>query len=187
MSTRGVVGWDKQAKQQRSTIKQLQSRDATEPRYVPPIMPCRLSAHGARDHYHSYGYQFHSGDATSAKFAIPHADIHQRDDVTLRHSKLPVSQQRRDNSNWPFWPRYDPRCNMWISSKRKMWRYVTARYPSRNRDATMVIGPSGLSTIHFATCGYPASEGCDATSQQISYLVTKSQNGSAHGLDANLE
>ena len=34
-----------------------------------------------------------------------HADIHHREDVTLRHSKLPVSQQRRDNSHWPFWPK----------------------------------------------------------------------------------
>lgn len=48
-----------------------------------------------------------------------------------------------------------------------------------------MYGPWG--TIHVATCGYhAASEGCDATSQQISNLVTKTLYGSTHGLVANL-
>ena len=35
--------------------------------------------------------------------AMRHADIHQREGVTLRHSKLP-SRNRDATSNWPFWP-----------------------------------------------------------------------------------
>ena len=40
---------------------------------------------------------------------------------------------------------------------------------------TDAIGSFGRGMIHVATCGYLASEGCDATSQQATRLATETQ------------